>query len=198
MARIEIKIPAWLDKIFTWPVMVYRKCKYGDAFRRIYLGEGLWTIVSVADYYRFGCLKWSIEGQDGKFYAIRGKRIDKNNVIKSRLHREIMEAPKGLLVDHRNGNGLDNRRSNLRIATHGENIQNRRKKRSATSRYIGVSFEDRSGKWRARVMYKGKRVWLGRFDSEIDAGKAYDAAANKYYGEFARLNFPEESIAILR
>jgi hypothetical protein len=197
MTRVEIKIPNWLDRICAWPVVVYRKWKYGYSYRRIYLDEGLWTIVDVEDYYRFGCFKWYIDGRDGRFYAIRGKRIGTNNVVRVRLHREIMEAPKGLLVDHRNFNGLDNRQSNLRIATHGENIQNRRKRRGATSRFIGVSIDNRIGKWRARIMYKGKTVWLGNFYNDIEAAKAYDAAAKKYYGEFARLNFPEESGVIL-
>jgi hypothetical protein len=104
-----------------------------------------------------------------------------------------MDAPKGLLVDHRNLNGLDNRRSNLRLATHGENNQNKRKRKGASSRYIGVSFEKRIKKWSARIMYKGKAIWLGNFKNEIDAALAYDKAARKYYGEFARLNFPEET-----
>jgi hypothetical protein len=71
-------------------------------------------------------------------------------------------------------------------------VQNRRKtSRKTSSRYIGVSFHKKKGKWMAVIGYKGKNVWLGRFDNEIDAAKAYDAAAKKYYGEFARLNFPE-------
>jgi hypothetical protein len=193
MSTITIKVPNWLDLIFAWPVMVYRKWKYGEAFRRIYLDEGLWAIVDTADYYRFSCFKWYIDGHDGNFYAVRGKRVGKDNVIKVRLHREIMEAPKGLLVDHKNWNGLDNRRSNLRLATYGENTQNTRKRKGTTSRYVGVNFDKKPGNWRARIMYKGKMKYLGNFDNEIDAGKAYDAAAKKYYGEFARLNFPEET-----
>jgi hypothetical protein len=197
-ANYTIKIPDWLDRICALPVMMYRRRKFGYDFRRIYLDEGLWTIVDVADYYRFSCFKWYIDGRDGRFYAVRGKRIGKGNAIKVRLHREIMQAPKELLVDHRNFNGLDNRRSNLRIATHSENMQNRRKRKGTTSRFIGVYFYKRNGKWDARIRHLGKKIWLGRFDNEIDAGKAYDAAAKKYYGEFARLNFPEESGVILR
>ncbi len=198
MASVQIRIPNWLDRICAWPVIVYRKLKYGYTFRRIYLDEGLWTIVDLEDYRRFSCFKWYIDGRDGRFYAVRGKRVGKRNVIKVRLHREIMKAPKGLLVDHGNLKGLDNRRSNLRRATYGENNQNKRKRKGATSRYIGVNFDKRSRNWRVRIMYKGKVKWLGNFDDEIDAGKAYDAAAKKYYGEFARLNFPEDTGAILK
>jgi len=193
MASIQIKIPNWLDRICAWPVVWYRLWKYGCTFRRIYLDEGLWTIVDVADYYRFSCFKWYIDGRDGRFYAVRGKRIGKDNAEKVRLHREIMEPPEELLVDHLNLNGLDNRRSNLRLATYGENSQNMRKRKGASSRYIGVNFDKRPGNWRARIMYEGKAKWLGNFDSEEEAGKAYDEAAKKYYGEFARLNFPENN-----
>ena len=109
-----------------------------------------------------------------------------------RMHREIMNAPAGLLVDHKNRNPLDNRRANLRLATHSQNMQNRGKFRSnATSQFIGVCLVKKTGKWKAQIKHQKKYIFLGEFDSEIDAAKAYDAAAIKYHGEFARLNFQE-------
>jgi len=109
------------------------------------------------------------------------------------MHREIMGSPKGLLVDHRNLNRLDNRRENLRTATHSQNMQNRVKIRvKTTSQFIGVHWDPVERKWRAQISHQKKHLYLGRFQNEIDAAKAYDRAAIKYHTEFARLNFPQE------
>jgi hypothetical protein len=191
MAKIEIRVPDWMDRVWAWPVMVYRRHKYGYDFRRIYLGEGEWTIVDVEDYYRYGNLKWSVGGRDGKFYAVRGIKTGPDEIKLISMHREIINAPAGMLVDHRNGNNLDNRKSNLRLATATENSCNRRKiKRSGSSRYKGVSYNRRRGKWYARIKIHGESIFLGCFDNEVDAAKAYDEAARRYHGEFACLNFP--------
>lgn len=107
------------------------------------------------------------------------------------MHRVIIEAPDEMFVDHINHNGLDNRRSNLRLATRSENTQNRRKISTKTrSRYKGLSLhKERRKGWSARIRVKGKSKFLGFFADEIEAGKAYDRAARKYHGEFAVLNF---------
>ena len=194
MARVEFKVPDWLDKICVRPVMWYRQRKYGYEFRRIYLGEGKFTIVDEQDYYRYNDFSWSPQKKSRTYYAIRViSNCEKTLRIVS-LHREIMNEPKGLLVDHKNGDGLDNRRANLRTATRFDNIHNRRKRKTKTSsRYTGVHIDKETGRWVVRIRNRGKRIWLGSFAEEEEAAKAYDRAARKYYGEFARLNFPEET-----
>jgi hypothetical protein len=103
-----------------------------------------------------------------------------------------MNPPKNRVVDHRNNNGLDNRRENLRIATKGQNVCNSIKtRRNTSSKFVGVSFDKRSGLWHAYITHCRKRKFLGYFKDETDAAHAYDVAAKKYHKEFARLNFPE-------
>jgi hypothetical protein len=194
-ANYTIKVPEWLDRIFTWPMMWYRRWRYGYSYRRIYIGEGEWTIIEPKDYYWLNELKWSVGGKDGKFYALRGIKTGPREIKLISMHREIMKAPAGILVDHRNCDALDNRRENLRLATSSQNSYNRQntKTKASSSRYRGVSYFSRTGKWVARIKYQRKSRWLGYFDKEEAAGRAYDEAAKKYYGEFARLNFPEEA-----
>ena len=108
------------------------------------------------------------------------------------LHRLIMNAPSGVQVDHRNGNGLDNRRSNLRIATNQQNHHNTKAHRDGTSRFKGVHWESGREKWQAQITTPGgKHKTLGRFTVEEDAARAYDRAAREAFGEFARCNFEE-------
>jgi hypothetical protein len=107
------------------------------------------------------------------------------------LHREIMQAPKGLLVDHKNNDGLDNRRANLRLATHSQNGCNRPRKKNGSSRFKGVIFLKDRKRWSARLKKNGKHIFLGNFKNEIDAARVYDEAAKQYHGEFACLNFPK-------
>lgn len=97
------------------------------------------------------------------------------------------------MVDHRNGDGLDNRRSNLRPATHSQNMANKRRYRNNTSGFKGVTRNTGTGRpWRASLKHDGRRFHLGYFDSAAEAARAYDAAAIETFGEFARPNFPTE------
>jgi hypothetical protein len=189
--KFTITIPAWLDKICAWPVILYRRLRFGDPYRRIFLGEGRFTLVDPPDYYRFNNFQWCAKENGPRIYAVRLIADSRNRTKILSLHREIMNPPEGLLVDHKNRNTLDNRRENLRLATHSQNQCNKSKtSKKTSSRFIGVFFEKSSAKWVARIALRGKRFWLGRFSSEIDAAHAYDAAAKKHHGEFAKLNFP--------
>jgi hypothetical protein len=189
--NLNLRIPEWLDKICASPVIVYRRLKYGYSYRRIYLGQNEYTIVEPADYYTFSKYNWILIRCNKKPYAISEFKIGRKKTKRMYLHRAIMKAPKRCLVDHRNCDGLDNRRANLRFATYSQNLANRSKTKSkTTSKYRGVSFNKFSGKWGAVISFHYKQKWLGRFDNEVDAAKAYDKAARKYYKDFARLNFP--------
>jgi hypothetical protein len=177
--------------------MGYRQLKYGYSFRKIYLGEGEYTIVEPPDYYAYGKYKWVLLGTGRHVYAVREMKIGSKRTKRMYLHREIMKPPKGKLVDHRNSDGLDNRRANLRVATHAENMQNRRKTRKkTTSRFIGVHLEKKSGISIVEISHQGKLIYIGRFKDEVEAARAYDRAALKYHGEFARLNFPREDYVV--
>lgn len=101
--------------------------------------------------------------------------------------------PDGFVIDHRNSNGLDNTRRNLRASTLTQNTHNARKQIRNNSGFKGVSWHKQSGSWRARIKVNNKEVALGLFATVEAAALAYDAAAVKYRGDFARLNFPERA-----
>lgn len=107
------------------------------------------------------------------------------------MHRLIMNAPPHLEVDHIfQENTLDNRKSNLRLASRTQNLANTRPQKGS-SIYKGVSWIKDKAKWGARIYLNKKQTHLGNFECEIECAKAYDRAALKYRGEFAHLNFPE-------
>jgi len=191
--NIRARVLGWLDMIFVWPVMVYRLLKYGYTYRRIYLGEGQWTILDHEDYCRLRNYKWIVYGTGHNLYAVRYKLVNPKKTAYVSMHREIMKPTDDRFVDHKNCDSLDNRRANLRFATPSENIRNRRKMKNATSQYYGVGFCKEENNWHCRITREGKRIRIGRFKSEIEAARVYDEAAKKYYGEFARLNFPEQN-----
>jgi len=106
------------------------------------------------------------------------------------LHRLIVGAPVGEVVDHINGDTLDNRRSNLRVCSRAENLWNAGKRRHNTSGFKGVCFDKRDGRWYARIRAVGRVHDLGRYKTAEEAAMAYDAKAAELHGPFARLNFP--------
>lgn len=118
----------------------------------------------------------------------RRNEVGKKTCVKVSIHREIMKPDKGILVDHINGNKLDNRRSNLRLCTPAGNSMNRRKLHKKSSEFKGVSFCNRQKKYLSRIKFQRKSISLGYFKNELDAAIAYNTAALKYHGEFACIN----------
>ena len=190
--HLTISIPNWLDRIFAWPVLFYRERKFGQPYRKIRLTEGKFAIVDPDVFYRLNNFQWCAARKDQSFYAVRFLNNSNNKIGLISMHREIMDFPAGLLVDHKNNNTLDNRRANLRLATSSQNNINRRRNKSKSlSRFVGVTFDKQKMRWLARIFVSRKCVFLGYFRSEFDAARAYDRAAMKYHGEFARLNLSD-------
>ena len=155
----------------------------GGEVKQIPLGDGVCAYVDAADYEWLSRWDWHLHGG----YAVRsekGKRVY--------MHRQIMQPPKGMVVDHTNGNKADNTRANLNVCTQQENTHNRSKRNGAASRFRGVSYNYNTRKWHARITFEGTRLHLGYFTEEIEAARAYDRKAVELFGESARLNFPED------
>jgi hypothetical protein len=121
-------------------------------------------------------------------YAVRIEKDADGRSHTKQMHREILSAGDGFDVDHRDGKGLNNQRSNLRVCTRQQNTWNSGKYMKGTSIYKGVSFCKRTGYFSARICLDGKVVRLGLFRDENSAGEAYNLAASKLFGEFAHLN----------
>ena len=148
----------------------------------IKLNRGLVALVDEEDLPRLSSRKWralTMHKQERYTYAIS------SDSRSTPMARFITNAPAGMVVDHINGNRLDNRKANLRVCTHAQNMRNRA---LAGGRWKGLC-KDR-GRWRVVVVVDRKRHRIGTFDTQEEAARAYDAAALRLHGEFARLNFP--------
>lgn len=156
--------------------------------KRVPVGrDGLYALVDDQDYELVSGFTWLIMRRPkGVLYARSRYRDDVGKVREQRMHRLITGWPE---TDHINLNGLDNRRENLRQANRSQNCANRRKPtHGVTSRFKGVSWDLRNRKWLAMIMVHKRNIYLGRYLSELEAAKAYNDAAAKYFGEFALLN----------
>ncbi len=158
--------------------------------KEISLSKGLIALVDDADYEELSKYKW-YASMNRKHYARRHHMV---NGKKSKLymHRQILGiTDKKIFVDHIDGNGLNNQRSNLRAATHSENLANVNKRLGTSSKFRGVNFKKATSKWQVQIQHQGKLHFVGSFVDEVEAAKAYDKKAVELFGEFAKLNFNE-------
>ncbi len=158
--------------------------------KQIQLTRGMVALVDGEDFERINTYKWCVlKHHSGRFYAIRftGPRIFRKVIY---MHRDVMNAPRRIEVDHIHPEDtLDNRKANLRLCTHAENLHNHKKNTNNTSGYKGVSWNSRYHRWEAKIGFDNKHIWLGIFGTAEDAARAYDNAAKEHHGEFAKTNF---------
>ncbi len=164
---------------------------------QIQLNGGRVAIVDACDADRVAQIHFTaVQHRDGTWYARNGKV--------GWMHRFLLNAPRGVLIDHQDHNGLNNTRHNLRLCNNSENGRNRSgatKRVGRTSQYLGVSWSTQTANWRAVIaagpeeeVGRASFLDIGRFDSEIMAARAYDAAALLCFGEFASPNFADSTI----
>jgi hypothetical protein len=164
----------------------------------VQLTKGLVALVDDSDLPLISGRQWYAHWRGGDHYAAANGTVNRGGrVIRVTLtmHRIILGVTdRCQIVDHKNGNTLDNRRCNLRICTYAQNKQNARKRKSKTSKYKGVIWVKgrKTLPWLANLRVNKKLVIIGRFNDEVEAAKAYDVAAIERYGEFACPNFPVE------
>lgn len=171
--------------------------------KEIKLSKGRVVLVSDEDYDWLNQWKWwAYKGSHSyyarRFYYIPGKKGKVRKAII--MHRLILGlTDPTILCDHADHNGLNNQRNNIRIATRSQNRANSRPNKNGTSKYLGVSRQQRIDrhnkvhtKWAAQIGINGKTIGLGRFKAEIEAAKAYDIAAKIHHKEFANLNFKQD------
>ena len=151
--------------------------------KEVMLTNGMIALVDDDDYEKVRAYKWgaSTTKISRTTYArckVKGKTVY--------MHRIIITIPPGLYTDHRDLNGLNNQKDNLRVCTHRQNHQNEAIRRNKKSIYKGVHWH--INKWQARISTVGKRISLGHYEKEADAAVAYNNAAITFFGEFARVN----------
>lgn len=164
--------------------------------KEIKLSKGKVAFVNDSDYERVNQFKWTTtesKNNDGVVYYAYRNVSNKNGVIKSiKLHQFILgEAPEGMIIDHKNGNGLDNRRRNLRFCTKSQNAQNS-KKTAGKSIYKGVSWNKYRSRWVAYIRFDNRHIYLGSSKIEKEMAVKYDIAAKLYFGDFAKINFKRD------
>jgi hypothetical protein len=156
--------------------------------KEISLPKNLIAIVDDEDFEFLTSRKWNITKGLKTYYAVRNTSVN-GNTFTEVMHRLIMKvSDSSVFIDHIDGNGLNNQKSNLRIATRSQNNANRLAKKNGTSKYLGVCRIKNRDRFQANITKDGKQYALGYFTTEEAAAKAYNEAAIRLHGEFANLN----------
>ena len=167
------------------PAKVIRPIRIQGQLAYVPLTQGYEAVIDAADVPLVDGFNWQAQVHSHNVYAFRNDRTGPRRRV-VRMHRIIMGEPLGFEVDHKDSNGLNNRRSNLRVATTAQNQHNQRKRKDNTSGFKGVYRRENKGKWRARIMINGVRKDLGGYDTPEAAHDAYCEASAKYHKEFGR------------
>jgi hypothetical protein len=159
--------------------------------RKIALTQGKFALVDDEDYESLVQYRWYAQKHAHTSYAVRTVCSPMKEGIRTKtmvyMHQQVLGL-KG--IDHRDRNGLNNQRQNLRPATNSQNAQNHRKKPGSKSRFLGVTWHKENKVWRAQICVEGRRLSLGCYPVETEAARAYDAAALSHFGVQANVNFP--------
>ena len=146
-------------------------------------------LVDDEDYEMLCKRKWSFDTVGRPRTGVTHKGFLPNRVqVHVRVHKAILWSPPGYEIDHIDGDPLNNQKANLRVCTHKENSRNQKKHSNAFSKIKGACWHKQHQKWQARIHPDGKSISLGLFETAEEAGKVYDEAAKKLFGEYARLN----------
>jgi hypothetical protein len=155
--------------------------------KKIALTQGKFALVDDEDFEKLSKFKWCANKIGGIYYAVRNDKRTKDGRKTISMHRVVMDSPEGMDTDHKDGDGLNNQKKNLRICTHAENLKNQKLHKNNISGLKGVSFYKRVKKWVAFIGVDGKQISLGYFDTKLEAYQAYCDACLKYHGKFSRL-----------
>lgn len=161
--------------------------------KEITLTQGKIALIDDADFGEISQYKWLAHRPNrcNVWYARRHTKSSSGQQLTIVMHRQLLSAPPNMQVDHIDGNGLNNSRSNLRLCSRHENRLNSPSRKVGTSGFKGVSWNSKRELWQVQIGLDGKNIYLGHFADEIEAARVYDNAARELHGDFARTNFVE-------
>lgn len=156
------------------------------------LSQGMFVVIDADDLPLVEGYAWVAARRRHVWYAIANVRQPHGGSTAVLMHRLILDAPKGMQVDHKDGDGLNNRRSNIRLCTPSQNQQNRVRREPNATGYFGIYYIPKARRWVANIKHQRKRIYIGCFSTPEAAAIAYDERARELFGEFGRFNFPKD------